>query len=92
MLERIDPGRIVSQCSDIESMLAAVRAGLGIGPLPTTLAEEDGTLLRCFDPPEGTSAPAWLLIGSDAYRWPEMKAFVRFFAPRFLSCMNSRAG
>lgn len=81
--ERIDPSQIVSRCSESESMIAAVRAGLGIGPVPTSLAIDDGTLIRCFPPPEGTSVSSWLVIGPDAYRRPEVKAFSAFFAPRF---------
>lgn len=83
LLDRIDRTQIVSRCSEPESMIAAVRAGLGLGPVPTTLAEDDGRLIRCFEPPEGTNVTSWLVIGPDAYRRPEVRAFAAFFAPRF---------
>ncbi len=83
LVERIRPEQIVSRCSDFEALFAAIRAGLAIGPLGTGLAVEDPSLLRCFPPPEGTSLPVWLVIGPDAYRRPEVKAFAAFFAPRF---------
>lgn len=81
--ERIDPSQIVTRVSHVEAMTAAVHAGLGIGPISTSLARDDGTLVRCFDPPAGTDTASWLLISPEAWRRPEVKAFAAFFAPRF---------
>jgi len=83
LIDRIDANQIVSRCSDIESMIVAIKVGSGIGIVPTSLAKDDGTLLRCFAPPEGISATSWLLFSPDAYRRPEVKAFSAFFAPRY---------
>ena len=44
-----------------ESIVPAVRAGLGLGVVPTTLAEEAG-LVRCFPPPEGTAMAGHLVM------------------------------
>lgn len=38
LMARIAPGQMVSRVSDPEAMIAAVRAGLGLGTLPMTLA------------------------------------------------------
>lgn len=83
LLARIMPDQIAMTCSDVRSMTAAVQMGVGIGPLPATIADKEESLVRCFDPPEGTSVPSWLLISPAAYRRPEIKAFTAFFAPRF---------
>lgn len=83
LIDRIDSSQIVSRCSDAEAMIAAVKVGIGIGIVATSMAKDDGTFLRCFAPPEGTSATSWLLISPDAYRRPEVKAFSAFFAPRY---------
>jgi DNA-binding transcriptional LysR family regulator len=83
LMERIDKSQIVSRCSDAEAMHAAVKSGIGIGIINTSIATDDGTLLQCIPPPEGTSASSWLLINPEAYRRPEVKAFSAFFAPRF---------
>ncbi len=83
LLERIETSQIVARCKQVEAMIAAVRAGFGIGPLPSSLANDDGTLVRCFEPPEGTAVSSWLVISPDAYSRPEVRAFSRFFAPRF---------
>ncbi|MCU4654620.1 LysR family transcriptional regulator [Roseibacterium sp. SDUM158016] len=82
---RIAPDQIVSRCGEPESLFAAVKAGFGLGPIPTGIAEGDGTLLACFPPPEGTGVPSWLVISPDAWVRPEVKAFARFFVPRFRS-------
>lgn len=88
--ERVSEEQIVSRVSDPEAMIAAVRAGLGIGSVPTTLARDDGTLIRCFPPPEGTAVSGWLVISPEAWRRPLVKAFVRFFIPRFRSYIGRR--
>lgn len=83
LLARIDPSQIVSRCTDVEGMVAAVGAGLGIGPVATSLARDHGGLVRCFEPPEGTAVASWLVISPDAWRRPEVKAFAAFFVPRY---------
>jgi DNA-binding transcriptional LysR family regulator len=83
LMDRIDSSQIVTRCSDAESMIAAIKVGIGIGIVATSMAKDDGTLVRCIAPPEGTSANSWLLISPDAYRRPEVKAFSAFFAPRY---------
>ncbi len=83
LMERIEKSQIVSTCSDAEAMIAAIKTGIGIGIVSTSMAQDDGTLLRCIAPPEGTSASSWLLISPDAYRRPEVRAFSSFFAPRY---------
>jgi len=42
-----------------------------------------GTLIRCFEPPEALSAPHMVLVSPEAYRRPEVKAFTKFFTPRY---------
>lgn len=81
--DRIDEEQIVSRCNGVDTIIAAIKAGLGIGPLNTSLAREDGTLIQCFPPPEGTEIYSWLVISPEAYRRPEVKAFSTFFVPRF---------
>lgn len=83
LVSMIRPDQITSRCTDLDSLIAATKAGLGIGPIPTSLARDFPALQLCFEPPEGLSIPLWLLVGPDAWRRPEVKAFVRFFGPRY---------
>lgn len=90
LIDRIDASQIVSRCSDVEAMIAAIKIGAGIGIVATSMANDDGTLLRCIPPPEGTSSTSWLLINPDAYRRPEVKAFSAFFAPRYQAIFKKK--
>ncbi|NNF72564.1 MAG: LysR family transcriptional regulator [Rhodobacteraceae bacterium] len=92
VLERIDPAQIVSRCTDVEAQMSAVKAGFGVGVLPTPMAEKDATLIRCFPPPEGTATASWLIMSPEAYKRPMVKAFSAFFATRFKALFKSYAG
>ena len=83
VLDRIDPNQIAMTCTDIETMISAIKMGAGIGPLPTEYALKDNDLFPCFELPTETHNTCWLLIGPAAFRRPEVKAFSAFFAPRY---------
>ncbi|MCB1460665.1 MAG: LysR family transcriptional regulator [Nitratireductor sp.] len=83
LMDRIDNSQIVSRCTEVEGIIAAIRIGIGIGVVNTSLANDDGTLIRCFPPPAGIFAHSWLVISPEAYKRPEVKAFSAFFAPRY---------
>jgi DNA-binding transcriptional LysR family regulator len=90
LIDHLQPGQITSRCDDLESLVTAVRAGLGIGAVPTGMAIDHADLLRCFPPPEGTSVPVWMLISPAAWRRPEVKAFAAFLVPRFRAIFAER--
>lgn len=46
-------------------------------------AESDDALIRCFDEIEELTVPHMMLAAPEAYRRPEVKAFTKFFAPRY---------
>lgn len=83
LIGRVRPDQIVSRGSNIEAIVTAVQAGLGIGPIPKSLAADHPTLILCVDTPDNTAVPSWLLVAPDAYRRPEVRAFSAFFARRF---------
>ncbi|MCK0101827.1 LysR family transcriptional regulator [Pseudohalocynthiibacter sp. F2068] len=74
---------IVMSFGEIDLMHAAIKAGHGLGLMNDKLAEMDDTLIRCFGPIEELSRQHLMLIAPEAYRRPEVKAFVTFFAPRY---------
>jgi len=83
LIDQIDRSQIESRCADVEAMIAAIKVGMGIGVVATSMASDHPELIRCFPPPPGYYTNSWLLINPDAYRRPEVKSFVAFFAPRY---------
>lgn len=83
LIRHVSQDDIVMSFSEIDLMHAAIKAGHGLGLMNDKLAEMDDTLVRCFDPIEELSRQHLMLIAPEAYRRPEVKAFVKFFAPRY---------
>ncbi|UZD92044.1 LysR family transcriptional regulator [Cognatishimia activa] len=83
VLDRIDPSQIAMTCSDIETLISAVKMGAGIGPMPCTYLKTNDAFVHCFDLPPEVYNTCWLLVSQSAYRRPEVKAFTSFFAPRY---------
>ncbi|WP_433989346.1 LysR family transcriptional regulator [Sulfitobacter sp. TBRI5] len=83
LLRHVSPDQIVKSFSEPELMRASIRAGHGLGLVNLRLAEADHTLIRCFDNIEELSSSNMMLIAPAAYRRPEVKAFTKFFAPRY---------
>jgi DNA-binding transcriptional LysR family regulator len=86
LLQYVTPDRIVMSFSEMELVDAVMRTGqaLGIRGLWRVAQDEaGGALLRCFEPPAAWSSEHLLLVSPDAWRRPEVKAFVTYFAPRY---------
>ena len=69
--------------SEMGLMMASIRAGQGLGLVNLRLAASDRSLIRCFGDIEELSRSNMMLIAPVAYRRPEVKAFTKFFAPRY---------
>ena len=80
---QVSAKQIVMSFSEPELIQASIRAGHGLGLVNLRLASFDHGLIRCFGPIEELSRPNMMLIAPDAYRRPEVKAFTKFFAPRY---------
>ncbi|MEL6916068.1 MAG: LysR substrate-binding domain-containing protein [Pseudomonadota bacterium] len=74
--------RHVLRCPGANDVLMALKTGQAIGPLPIFDGDAHGELVRCFDPPEQSKLTVYLLAGPEAYRRPEVRAFLTFAAPR----------
>lgn len=83
LLRHVSPDQIVMSFSEPELMRASIRTGHGLGLVNLRLAAADKTLIRCFGDIEELSRSNMMLIAPDAYRRPEVKAFTKFFAPRY---------
>ncbi len=83
LVPRVKPEQIASSASSVDAQITAIQSGLGAGLLNVGLASGLENLVACFDPPEELTTPHWLLVSPEAWRRPEVKAFVKFFAPRY---------
>lgn len=83
LMRHVSPDQVVTSFGEIDLMQASIRTGQGLGLFPVRFAETDDTLIRCFGNIEELTKPVAMLIAPDAYRRPEVKAFTRFFAPRY---------
>jgi DNA-binding transcriptional LysR family regulator len=83
LLRHVSQDQIIMSFGEPDLMHAAIKSGHGLGLMNVKLAETDDTLIRCFDAIEELSRPHLMLIAPEAYRRPEVKAFTKFFAPRY---------
>lgn len=83
LARHVAPEQIVQTHSEIDLVHAAIRAGHGLGLVNLRLVGDDPAYVRCFGPIEELSLPHLLLVSPQAWTRPEVKTFVRFFAPRY---------
>jgi len=72
----VPDARIVSRTSSMLGAVAAVKAGVGIAPLPTTLGDAEDTLVQVLPPVEALTRAWYLLTPADLRRTPRIAAFV----------------
>ena len=80
-LRRILAGRPVAfRTNDQLGQLAAVRSGIGVAVLPTTLGEDDPDLVRVAIAPEPPPRDLWLITYPDLRRSPAIRTVMDFLA------------
>lgn len=83
----------ITRSNSMGSLVHAVKAGLGIGALPCTIADPDRDLVRCSDDiPEGR-ASSWIVTRRELKDTPRVRAFIDFLAPHlqeFLKQIEAR--
>lgn len=84
LLERVPNENVVASCGEMLAMSTHVKLGLGIGLLPTRYQLSNPELVHCHELPKGTGAVIWLLVNPVSYERSEVKAFTKFFAPRYI--------
>lgn len=68
--------RIVNRNNSMLGTLSAVKAGIGVAPLPTTLGEAEETLIQVLPPVQELTRSWYLLTHPDLRRTPRVAAFV----------------
>lgn len=83
LLRRVSPDQIIMSFNEVELVQASIRSGHGLGLVNLRIAASDDSLIRCSGSIEELTRSNMMLISPDAYRRQEVRAFTRFFAPRY---------
>jgi DNA-binding transcriptional LysR family regulator len=81
MFEQAGGKAPASRSTTLTNMVHAVRAGLGVAPLPSILGDADPSLLRCSDSIEVAKSSAWIVTRRDLKDTPRVRAFIDFLVP-----------
>ncbi len=81
--ERVSADQIIGTYSEVDLIVSTIKSGLALGLDNVRKCEGDPELIPCFDPPEELNSDHLLLVSPQAWRRPEVKAFTKFFAPRY---------
>ncbi len=77
-LERVAPQRrVVFRSNSTASLVAGVRAGVGVAVLPRYVADPDPALVR-LEGPERVNHELWLLVHGDLRRSPRVQAVIEW--------------
>lgn len=71
----------ITRSNSMGSLMYAVKAGLGIGALPCTIADVDRDLVRCSDIIEEGRSSSWIVTRRELKDTPRVRAFIDFMAP-----------
>lgn len=72
----VPDARITSRNSSMLGVLSAVKAGVGVAPLPTTLGDAEDTLIQVIPPVPELTRAWYLLTPADLRKSPRIAAFV----------------
>jgi DNA-binding transcriptional LysR family regulator len=83
---------VAMRCNSVPNLIAAVRSGVGIGPLPRLALADDPTVVRCLGPGFEKSAKIWLVYHESQRHTPHIRAFVDTVIQHFLSMRDALEG
>lgn len=83
LLRHVPESQIVQVFGEIDLLDAAIASGRALGVQNMRLAADTPGIAPCFDPIAELEMQHLMLISPQAYRRPEVKAFTKFFAPRY---------
>ncbi len=83
IMTHADPKRVVVTTAEHTIAHATIKAGRGVGVENLRMARSYADLELCFGPIPELAMPHMILVNPDAYRRAEVKAFVKYFAPRY---------
>jgi DNA-binding transcriptional LysR family regulator len=80
----------VSRSNSISNLVHAVRAGLGVAPLPCAVADPDTRFVRCSDVIAEARVTSWLLTRRELKDVPRVRALIDFLVPHMQADLKTR--
>ncbi|MET0294556.1 MAG: LysR substrate-binding domain-containing protein, partial [Phenylobacterium sp.] len=81
MFEQAPNAEVRVRANTLTSLMAAVKAGLGVAPAPVATADLDPDLVRCLMPEPRALSYLWILTRHELKDVPRIRAFIDFVAP-----------
>ena len=93
LLARLTPSsRVSTRSNSLTNLLLALKAGLGIAPLPCIAGDADQDLVRCLPPIAELDSELWLIVREDVKSAPHVRAFAEFLADQIHGMRAELAG
>ncbi len=70
--------RVRCRCNSLSNMVTNLKAGLGLGALPTMVGDVEPDLHRCFPPPVDLNDEMWLMVREEVRSKPHVRAFADY--------------
>jgi molybdate transport repressor ModE-like protein len=80
LAEAVPDAVVRFRSSSFVSMVSNLKAGLGVGPLPTIIGDDEPGLVRCFPPPAELRDELWLIVREELKSEPHVRALTDFLA------------
>ena len=75
------PGATIRcRSNSLTNLVSNLKAGLGLGALPTLIGDYEPELMRCLPPPPEISSEMWLIVREEVKSQPHVRAFADFLA------------
>ncbi len=90
MFEQAGGKAPVTRSNSMSNLVHAVRAGLGVAPLPCVVADVDSRLVRCSEIIESAMATSYVLLRRELKDTPRVRALIDFLVPYMQADMKTR--
>jgi DNA-binding transcriptional LysR family regulator len=89
MLLQAPEAEVVCRSNTLSNLYQAVRAGLGVGPLPCIIGAAEPDLVRCVDTPADFTDHLWLVTAPELKTAPRVRAFMDFITPNIIARLKA---
>ena len=90
MFQQVGGKAPVTRSNSMSNLVHAVRAGLGVAPLPCAVADADTRFVRCTEKIPTATATAYILVRRELKEVPRVRALIDFLVPYMQTDMKAR--